>query len=39
MHGGAPAPPEERPRGWRQYAAGAMVILLLAALLYWFRGG
>jgi hypothetical protein len=39
MLGGAPAPPEERPRGWRQYAVGALLILLLAALLYWRRGG
>ena len=37
MKGGAPAPPEERPRRW-QYLIGVLVILLLAALAYWLRG-
>jgi hypothetical protein len=37
MTDGSPAPPGERPRGWRQYAAGVLVILLLAVLLYGLR--
>jgi ketosteroid isomerase-like protein len=36
MKGGAPAPPEGRPRGV-EYLIGAVVILLLAALAYWWH--
>jgi hypothetical protein len=36
VKGGAPAPPEDRPRRG-QYLIGTVVILLLAALAYWWR--
>lgn len=37
MDGGNPAPAPERPRGWRQYLVGVLVILAFAALTYWLR--
>lgn len=36
MKGGSPAPAPERPTR-RQYVVGVLVILVLAALLYWLR--
>ena len=36
MHGGNPAPPEDRPRR-PQYLLGVVVILLLAVAYWWLR--
>ena len=36
MRGGAPAPRDERPRGW-QYPAGAAILVLLAVVAYFLR--
>jgi hypothetical protein len=38
MLGGAPAPPEDRPRRW-QYPLAVAILLALAAVTYWLRGG
>jgi hypothetical protein len=36
MPHGSPAPPDERPRRW-QYPVGVLIMLALAALVYWLR--